>query len=166
MIRRVFITGGMFVLLAGLAFAQRGGGGGGGRGGGRGGDSGGGMPGGGGGRAQAADKLATLTQELKLTAPEQTALQGVFDDAQKQTAPLLQQATDEQQAMLRAAMNGQDTAGSVQKLAGFRAQMKMVEVEAFKQALSKLDDSQKKKASKLYELMNGIFMVKDWRRAS
>jgi hypothetical protein len=157
MISRVIVVCGLFALLSsGLAFAQRGGG--------RGGAMGGDTPGGGGGRNSAVDRLATLTQELDLTAPEQAALQGVFDEAQKQAAALVQKATDEQQAMLEAIMSGQDTAGSVQKLAAIRVQMKMVEVDAFKQALSKLDDNQKKKASRLYEWMNGMFLTNNWRR--
>jgi hypothetical protein len=119
-----------------------------------------------GGRGPAVDRLASMTQELDLIASEQVALQGIFDEAQKQAAPLVQQATDAQNSMLEAIMSGRDTAGSVQKLAAIRAQIKMVEADAYKQALSRLDDNQKKKARKLYQLMNGMFLANNWRSGS
>jgi hypothetical protein len=111
------------------------------------------------------DRLAAISQALNLTAPEQNALQGIFDEAQKQAAPLVQQAAGAQDSMLEAARAGRDTAGWVQKLAAARAQIKMVEADAFGQALSRLDES-KKKASKLYELMSGMFLSRNWRSAN
>jgi Spy/CpxP family protein refolding chaperone len=140
---------------------MRGGGGGGGRGGGAGG---GGF--GAGGRAQPVDKLEALTKEFKLTPAQQTALQAIFDDAQKQTAPLVEQATAEQTNLLKLEVAGQDSTASVQKLAAIRTQIKMVEVDAFTKALAKLDDNQKKKAAKLYEMTAGMFVTRDWRRTT
>ncbi len=157
MIQRALITCGLALFVcSGLVFAQRGGG--------RGGGSGGDAPGG--GRALAVDRLAAISQALNLTAPEQATLQGIFDEAQKQASLLVQQAIGVQDSLLDAARAGRDTAASVQKLASIRAQIKMVEADAFKQALSRLDESKRKKAPKLYELMNGMFLSTNWRNVN
>jgi len=85
--------------------------------------------------------------------------------AQNATAPLIQQATAEQNVMVNLEVKGQDSAGEVAKLAAITSQIKMIEVDAFNKTLAKLDDKQKQKASKLYELMDGMFMGQSWRRS-
>ena len=164
MIRKLFVVSAIFFMATALAFAQRGGGGGGDMGGGGGGMGGGGGFGGGRGGG-GADKLNTLATELKLLPAQQTALIEIFDAAQNATKPLIQQATAEQNVMVSLEIKGQDSAGEVAKLAAIRSQIKMIEVDAFNKTLAKLDDKQKQKAAKLYELMEGMFSGQNWRRS-
>ena len=160
MIRKVLLAAALIAVLASLASAQRGGGGGGGRGGDSGG-SGRGFPG-----MQAVDKSETIAKELKLTPAQQTQFESIMDDAQKQTTPLLQQVADAKKALLDVNVAGKDTAELVKKLAGLNAQVLGIEVDAYSKAAAKLDDKQKSKAPKLFEMMAGIFTTANWRRTN
>jgi Spy/CpxP family protein refolding chaperone len=164
MIRRVFIAAVLTALLASLAYAQRGGGGGG-RGGGGGQEGGGG--GAGFGRGPQIEKSEAITKELKLTPDQKTALEAIMDEAQKQTAPVLAQITEQRNALLKLSVAGTDTGDVTRKLAELNAQTLAIEVDAFGKALAKLDDKQKSKAPKLFDMMAGMFGVPGgWRKSN
>jgi Spy/CpxP family protein refolding chaperone len=154
----------LVALLAGWASAQRGGGGGGGRGGGMGGGD---EMGGRGAQAQRqVDKLEALTKELKLNGEQKTQLEAIFDEVQKQSIPLLQQSRDERQNILNLTLNGKSVDDSVNKLAAYNAQVMSLSVGAFNKALAKLDEKQKSKAPKLFEMVFGMFSGGNWRRSN
>ena len=157
MFRRVIMAVGLAVLLAGFASAQRGGGG-------RGGGGGGG--GGFGGRAQAADKLETLTKEFKLTAQQQTELEAIFNESQKQATEIAAKAADEKNNLLKLTVAGKADDAEVKKMADLNSQVIMVGIDAYNKALAKLDDKQKTKASKFYQMVAGMFGGGNWRRST
>jgi Spy/CpxP family protein refolding chaperone len=154
MISRALMALALAGLMAGTALAQRGGGGGGGG------------FGGGGGRGPQVDRSAVLAAEFKLTPDQKTQIESLFDDAQKQTAPLVQQAMAEQNNMLNALTKGQDSAAAVQKLTAIRVQIKMLEVDAMGKAMATFDDKQKQKAARFYDLVAGTFASRNWRWAN
>jgi Spy/CpxP family protein refolding chaperone len=132
------------------------------RGGGGGSRGGGGFRGGGLGGPQV-DRSAVLATEFKFTPDQKAQIEAIFDDAQKQTGPLVQQATAEQNNVLNALVKGQDSAAAVQRLAAIRVQIKTIELEAMGKAMVKFDDKQKKTADRFYDLVVGIFASRDWR---
>lgn len=163
MIRRAFMAAALVALLAGWASAQRGGGGG----------RGGGMTGGGdetqgrGAQPQRQiDKLEALTKEFKLNDEQQTQLQAIFDGIQKQTTAFLEKARDERQNILNLTLNGKSVNDAVTQLGADNAQAMSLSVDAFNQALAKLDAKQKSKAPKLFEMIYGMFSTGNWRKSN
>jgi Spy/CpxP family protein refolding chaperone len=168
MIRRVLIAAVLTALVASLGYAQRGGGGGGGGGGmgGGGGQMGGGM-GRGGGRGPQVDKSDILVELLKLTPEQKTAIDAIMDAAQKQANPILPQMEADRKEMLEAAAQGHDIDEMTKKLADLNTQMLGIEVDAFSQALAKLDAKQKSKAAQFFGVMAGMFAAPGgWHRSN
>jgi len=158
MIRTIWIAATVSLVLAIPGLAQRGGGGGGG---GRGG--GGGGMGGGYGMART-DKSDVIAKELKLTKEQTTDVDSIFDAAQKEIAPLAAPMRDSRVALTAANVDAKPTDDEVKKLAALNAQILKIELDAITKVVAKLDDKQKPKAAKLFELVDGMFETQGgWR---
>jgi hypothetical protein len=141
--------------------AQRGGGGGGG--GGRGG--GGGAPGGFG--MARTDKSDAIAKELKLTKEQKTDVDGIFDTAQKEITPLVPQIRTGRVAITDVDLKGGPSDDAVKNLAALDAQILKIELDAIAKVVAKLDDKQKPKAAKLFDMVDGMFQTPGgWRRSN
>ena len=141
------------ILAASLASAQRGGGG-------RGASSSPLSPMGG-----QADKLAMLTDAFKLTKDQKKLVKTVLDDGQKEAAPLRDEAMKSRQAIGEAVSAGksQDEIDKLVKShAGIETQMAGIEMKAFARIFKELDKEQQPRAQVLFQMMNGIFKIKNW----
>ncbi|MGA2770751.1 MAG: hypothetical protein ABSG26_08050 [Bryobacteraceae bacterium] len=142
------------ILAATLASAQRGGGG---RGGGAGGPV---MP-----MNSSPDKLAILTDDLKLNKDQKKLVKTVLDEGQKEAAPLRDEAVKSRQAIGEAVSAGksQDEIDKlVKSQADIESQMAGVEMRAFVKIYKELDKQQQSSAQILFQMMNGIFKGKNW----
>jgi Spy/CpxP family protein refolding chaperone len=144
--------------LGPLALAQRGGGGGGG-----GGGMGGGMPGGGMGRGPAVDRMETIAKELKLTDAQKTDVEAILNDGAKQSSDLIKKLGELRQSIMNQDLNGKDSSASLKQLADLTAQITANEVTAYNKILAKLDEKQKAKGAKLFDLINKGFVAGNWR---
>jgi Spy/CpxP family protein refolding chaperone len=160
MIRTIWMAAILSLALTIPVLAQRGGGGGGGpRGGG------GGMPGGMG--MARTDKSDAIAKELQLTKEQKTDVDGIFDAAQKEIAPLVPKIRDGRVAITAADLQGQSPDEPVKALAALNAQVLKVELDAIAKVMAKLDDKQKPKSAKLFELVDGMFQTPGgWRRSN
>jgi Spy/CpxP family protein refolding chaperone len=159
MIRTIWIAAALSLVLAIPGLAQRGGGGGGGRGGG------GGMPGGMG--MARTDKSDAIAKELKLTKEQKTDVDGIFDAAQKEIAPLAPKIRQGRVDITAADVNAQPADDAVKALAAVNAQLLKIELDAIAKVVAKLDDKQKPKSAKLFELVDGMFQTPaGWRRSN
>ncbi len=138
------------ILAAGGAFAQRGGGGMG--------RGGGGMPMGfpGAARTSKADDIA---KELKLNKDQKAELETILNEARTQAMPLLKQVEAGRVAIVQAHIQKQAPDEAVKNLAAADAQMVALEASVLAKIVAKLDDKQKAKAPKAFELMSGIFQA-------
>jgi hypothetical protein len=142
------------ILATTLAFAQRGGGG---RGGGASGPV---MP-----MNSSPDKLAILTDNLKLNKEQKKLVKTVLDEGQKEAAPLRDEATKSRQAIGEAVSAGksQDEIDQLVKShAAVESQMAGIEMKAFAKIYRELDKEQQSRAQVLFQMMNGIFKNKNW----
>jgi len=141
------------ILAATLASAQRGGGG-------RGASTGplspmGGQP----------DKLAMLTDNLKLNKDQKKLVKTILDDGQKEAAPLRDEAMKSRQAIGEAVSAGKSQAEIdqlVKSQATIDSQMAGIEMRAFVKIYQGLDKDQQPKAQVVFQMMNGIFKNKNW----
>jgi hypothetical protein len=141
------------ILAATLASAQRGGGG-------RGASTGPLSPMGG-----QADKLAILTDALKLNKDQKKMVKTILDDGQKEAAPLRDEATKSRQAIGEAISAGKSQAEIdqlVKSQAAIDSQMAGIEMRAFVKIYHGLDKEQQPGAQVLFQMMNGIFKNKNW----
>lgn len=142
------------ILAATLASAQRGGGG---RGGGAGGPV---MP-----MNSSPDKLAILTDDLKLNKDQKKLVKTVLDEGQKEAAPLRDEAVKSRQAIGEAVSAGKSQAEIdqlVKSQATIDSQMAGIEMRAFVKIYQGLDKDQQPKAQVVFQMMNGIFKNKNW----
>ena len=154
MIRTIWMAAILSLALAIPGLAQRGGGGG----------RGGGAPGGFGMRS---DKSDALAKELKLTKEQKTDVDGIFDAAQKQVTPLAPQVRASRVDISAAQMAGKPPDDDVKKLAALDAQILKIELDAIAKVMAKLDDKQKPKAAKLFEMVDGMFQAqRGWRSSN
>ncbi len=158
MIRKMCLVVALVVAFGPFAFAQRGGGG---RGGGGGMGGGGGFPGGFGAQ-QPVDKLESMTKELKLTDAQKADVIAIMDAGQKQSSDLLKKLGDLRQQIMNQNLKGEDPAASIKLLADISTQIGTMEVDAFTKIVAKLDDKQKSKAPKLFEMINNGFTSGNW----
>ncbi len=151
MIRKVLLAAALVTALGSLAVAQRPGGGGGARGPGMGGMGGFGMQ-------QPVNKLEAITNELKLTEAQQTDVAAILNDGAKQSNELLSKLAPIRSQVVNAAIKDADIAAQMKQITELTAQVTAVEVDTFTKIVAKLDDKQKSKAPKLFELMNHIYI--------
>jgi hypothetical protein len=147
------------ILAASLASAQYGGGGGGGgRGGGRSGATG--VPG-----MPPLPRIYQIGDMLALDKEQRKQVKTIFDDAQKEAAPIRQQLPIAQLAIAQAIQAGQSQdpiAKTVDAYAALDAQMAAIELRAFTKVAQILRDDQKPRMPGLYRMMRGLFNTKDW----
>jgi Spy/CpxP family protein refolding chaperone len=161
MIRTIWIAATVSLVLAIPGLAQRGGGGGGG---GRGG--GGGGMGGGYGMART-DKSDVIAKELKLTKEQTTDVDAIFDAAQKEATPLVPKLREGRVAITEAGLKGAPPDDAVKTLAAVNAQVLKIELDAIAKVMAKLDDKQKPKSGKLFDMVDGMFQAQGgWRRSN
>ena len=141
------------ILAATLASAQRGGGG-------RGASSSPLSPMGG-----QANKLAMLTDTLKLNKDQKKLVKTVLDDGQQEAAPLRDEATKSRQAIGEAISAGKSQAEIdqlVKSQAAIDSRMAEIEMRAFVKIYHGLDKDQQPGAQVLFQMMSGIFKNKNW----
>jgi hypothetical protein len=141
------------ILAASLASAQRGGGG-------KNSSSGSMMP-----MNTQPDKLAMITDALKLNKDQKKLVKTVLDDGQKEAAPLRDEAIKSRQAIGEAILAGTSQAEIdqlVKSQAAIDSQMTGVEMRAFVKIYQGLDADQQPRAQVLFQTMNGIFKNKNW----
>jgi len=146
---RLFLAG---ILAATLASAQRGGGG-------RGASNTPIM------MSTSSDKLTILTNNLKLNKDQKKLVKTVLDEGQKEAAPLRDEAIKSREAIGEAVSAGksQDEIDQLVKShAAIESQMAGIEMKAFVKIYQELDKEQQSKAQVLFDMMNGIFMGKNW----
>ncbi len=149
MLFRLFLAG---ILAATMASAQRGGGG-------RGASNTPIM------MSTSSDKLTILTNSLKLNKDQKKLVKTVLDEGQKEAAPLRDEAIKGRQAIGEAVSAGksQDEIDQLVKShAAIESQMAGIEMKAFVKIYQELDKEQQSKAQVLFDMMNGIFMGKNW----
>lgn len=111
--------------------------------------------------------MELLANEFKFTPDQKTAIGGILDAAQAQANPILPQIVDQKKAMLELAAEGKDPGEVTKQLAALDAQMLSIEASAFTQTLAKLDDKQKSKAPKLFDVMAGMFTAQGgWHKSN
>jgi Spy/CpxP family protein refolding chaperone len=121
----------------------------------------------GGGRGPQVDKSEVFVELLKLTPEQKTEIDAIMDGAQKQANPIVSQINGARQKLLDLSMQGKDTDEATRQLAALNAQMLGTEVDAFNQALAKLDAKQKSKGPQFFGLMAGMFAVQGgWHRSN
>ena len=141
------------ILAATLASAQRGGGG-------KGASSGPIMP-----TGSQPDKLAILSDNLKLDKDQKKLVKTVLDEGQKEAAPLRDEAAKSQQAIGEAISTGksQDQIDQLVKShAALESQMAGIEMKAFVKIYQGLDKDQQPRVQVLFQMMSGIFKGKNW----
>jgi Spy/CpxP family protein refolding chaperone len=147
-------------LTAALATAQRGGGGGGGdEGGGRGGDMAPTLS------RQPPNKMERIEAMLKLNKEQRKQVKSVFDDAQKQAAPLRDQMIKGRMAIAGAIQAGKtedEVRQAVNSFAALESQMASIEMNAFAKVYKTIDPDQRKAASPVFAMMPGLFRNKNW----
>lgn len=112
-----------------------------------------------------ADKLAILTDNLKLNKDQKKLVKTVLDEGQKEAAPLRDEAVKSRQAIGEAVSAGksQDEIDKlVKSQADIESQMAGVEMRAFVKIYKELDKQQQSSAQILFQMMNGIFKGKNW----
>jgi len=147
---KLLLTG---ILATTLASAQRGGGG-------RDASGGSVMP-----MGNTPDKLAILTDNLKLSKDQRKLVKTVLDEGQKEAAPLRDEAAKGRQAIGQAisASKSQDEIDKLVKSdADIESQMAGIEMKAFAKIYQGLDKEQQSRAQVLFQMMNGIFKGKNW----
>ncbi len=141
------------ILAATLASAQRGGG--------RGGSGVPDMP-----MSSRPDKLAILSDDLKLNKDQKKLVKTVLDEGQKEAAPLRDEVTKSRQAIGEAvaAAKSQDEIDQLIKAhAALASQMVGIEMKAFVKIYQALDkDQQARSGQVLFPMMSGIFRNKNW----
>jgi hypothetical protein len=111
------------------------------------------------------DKLAILTDNLKLSKDQRKLVKTVLDEGQKETAPLRDEAAKSRQAIGEAVSAGksQDEIDQLVKShAAIESQMAGIEMKAFAKIYQGLDKDQQTRVQMLFEMMNGIFKSKNW----
>jgi len=111
------------------------------------------------------DKLAILTDDLKLNKDQKKLVKTVLDEGQKEAAPLRDEAVKSRQAIGEAVSAGksQDEIDKlVKSQADIESQMAGVEMRAFVKIYKELDKQQQSSAQILFQMMNGIFKGKNW----
>lgn len=146
-------------LTAALATAQRGGGGEGG-GGGRGGDMAPSMS-----PRQPPNKLERIEAMLKLNREQKKQVKSVFDEAQKQAAPLRDQMIKSRMAIAGTIQSGKtedELRQTVNNFAALESQMASIEMNAFAKVYKAIDADQRKAAGGVFAMMPGLFQHKNW----
>ena len=111
------------------------------------------------------DKLGTLTDALKLNKDQKKLVKTVFDDGQKEAAPLRDEAIKSRLAIGEAISAGKSQAEIdqlVKSQAAIDSQMAGLEMRAFVKIYQGLDADQQPRAQMLFQMMNGIFKNKNW----
>jgi hypothetical protein len=111
------------------------------------------------------DKLAILTDNLKLSKDQRKLVKTVLDEGQKEAAPLRDEATKSRQAIGQAISAGksQDEIDKLVKSdADIESQMAGIEMKAFAKIYQELDKDQQPRARILFQMMDGIFKSKNW----
>jgi hypothetical protein len=112
-----------------------------------------------------ANKLAMLTDTLKLNKDQKKLVKTVLDDGQQEAAPLRDEAIKSRQAIGEAVSAGKSQAEIdqlVKSQAAIDSQMAGIEMRAFVKIYQGLDKEQQPKAPVLFQMMNGIFKNKNW----
>ena len=112
-----------------------------------------------------ANKLAMLTDTLKLNKDQKKLVKTVLDDGQQEAAPLRDEAIKSRQAIGEAVSAGKSQAEIdqlVKSQAAIDSQMAGIEMRAFVKIYQGLDKDQQSKAQVLFQMMNGIFKNKNW----
>jgi hypothetical protein len=147
-------------LTVALATAQRGGGGGGeGGGGGRGGDMAPAMA------RQPPSKLERIEAMLKLNKEQKKQVKSVFDEAQKQAAPLRDQMIKSRMAIagtIQAGKTEDELRQAVNNFAALESQMAAIEMNAFAKLFKTIDADQRKAVNPVFAMMPGLFQHKNW----
>jgi hypothetical protein len=167
MFKRLIMAG---ILVAAIAFAQRGGGGMGGdegggegmgmggsrsRGGNMGGDMGAGMP-----RVQRQTREEQLADKLKLNKEQKEQLGTILSAAREKAGPLRETLLKQKLAVAQAISSGQSEEQVKKVMADYSAvaaQMDSIEAEAFGKIYAMLKPNQQSKAEQGFELMAGMF---------
>jgi hypothetical protein len=111
------------------------------------------------------DKLAILTDNLKLSKDQKKLVKTVLDEGQKEAAPLRDEAAKSRQAIGQAISAGksQDEIDKLVKSdADIESQMAGIEMKAFAQIFKELDKEQQSRARILFQMVDGIFKSKNW----
>jgi hypothetical protein len=116
--------------------------------------------------ASAATKADAFAKELKLKGPQKAEVETLFDEAQKQSAAIMQQVNAMRTNLLNLNVAGQDTAAAVKNLAALDAQLLGIEADTLTKVLAKADPKQRSKAPKLFDMMSGMFQAGDWRKVN
>ena len=107
-----------------------------------------------------ADKLAILTDNLKLNKDQKAEAQTVLMDAMKESAPLRQQLMQSRVEIVKAMLGGasaDDLKKTMDTYATVAAQVTGVETKAFAKVCATLKPNQQGKAASAFELMAGMF---------
>jgi hypothetical protein len=152
--RKLILAG---LLLATVAFGQRGGGGGGGRGGSRGGGD---MPMSFGPK----NKLELLADMLQLSKDQKKDVKALMDEAQKEAAPVKEQLAKSRARISGAIASGKqdDVDQAIAAHSEIDAKMTEIEMKAFAGVYKLLNEDQRTKSRGLFIMMPGIFKGKNW----
>jgi hypothetical protein len=133
-------------------------------------DRGGGMGGMGGGmgRMRTPAKFETFSDKLKLSKDQKEEISTLFDEAQKNAAPMREQMMNGRRAIAEALLgkkSDDEINKYVQMYAQVTAEMTAIETKTFTKVCAMLKPNQQKNAPQAFELMAGIFQGGNWRMA-
>jgi hypothetical protein len=112
------------------------------------------------------DKIAILTDNLKLNKDQKKLVKTTLDEEQKEAAALREQVVKSRMAIGEAVAAGKSQAeidGLVRSHAALESQMAGFEMKAFSKIYQGLDKDQQSRAGQvLFPMMIGIFKNKSW----
>jgi hypothetical protein len=152
MLRKIWFAAVLTAAVTTVAYAQ-------GRGGGAPGGFGG--PGGFGPR----DTSEVLAKELKLTDQQKPEVFAILDEGQKQTSALLTKIRDGRTAFIDSTMGSKPVEPALKNITDLFAQVIGIEADAIAKVMAKLDNKQKEKAAKVFD-MSGLFLSGNWKTAA
>ena len=120
---------------------------------------------GGGGFSNHVAKLDAITSMLKLNKDQKKQVKAIFDEGQKQAAPLRDQLSKGRLAVAEAAAAAKspdEVDAAVKSYAAVEAQMASIEINSFAKVYQLLDKDQQQGAGRLYQMMPGMFKTKNW----
>jgi uncharacterized membrane protein len=102
---------------------------------------------------------------LKLTKDQKKDLKQIFDEAQKEAAPIHEQMNKARLAVGEAVTTGkapEELQKAAESEGALETQMTLLEMKAFAKFALELEPDQQQRAPQLFQMMRGLFSNKNW----
>ena len=111
------------------------------------------------------NKLDRISDLLKLSKDQKKDLKQIFDEAQKEAAPVHEELMKARLEVGDAVASGKpqdEVSKTVSAEAALETQMTIIELKAFAKFAAALEPDQQQRASGLFQMMRGMFSSKNW----